>query len=360
MAQEEINLLNTDYEEKYGFRDPELYVKKIARGLSAGVIEEISDTKGEPDWMRKFRLKALDVFFKKPMPKWGADLSGIDFDSMVYYLKPSERKSTSWDDVPEAIKNTFDKLGIPEAEKKFLGGVGAQYESETVYHKLREDLEAKGIVFLDTDTALKEHEGIFRKYFGTLVPMHDNKFAALNSACWSGGSFIYVPKNVRVDMPLQAYFRINARNMGQFERTLIIADEGASVNYVEGCTAPTYSTDSLHAAVVELVALKNAKIRYTTIQNWSGNVYNLVTKRAHAYENAVVEWIDCNLGCLAGDTKIFLNSDIKSISDIEAEDTVFAVDRNFELNRHKVNGKKYSGKQKVYRMRTLNHREIKA
>ncbi len=299
MTQEAINLLNTDYEAKYGFRDPELYVKKIARGLSRDVVEEISDTKGEPDWMKKFRLKALEVFFKKKMPAWGADLSAINFDNIVYYLKPSERKSASWDDVPEAIKSTFDKLGIPEAEKKFLGGVGAQYDSETVYHKLREDLEAKGIVFLDTDTALKEHEDIFRKYFGTLVPIHDNKFAALNSACWSGGSFIYVPKNVRVDMPLQAYFRINARNMGQFERTLIIADEGSSVNYVEGCTAPTYSTDSLHAAVVELIALKNAKIRYTTIQNWSSNVYNLVTKRAYAYENAVVEWIDCNLGSKA-------------------------------------------------------------
>ncbi len=296
---ETLNLLDTDYEKKYGFRDPELHVKKIAKGLSKEVVEEISGIKGEPEWMTKFRLKALDIFYKKKMPKWGADLSDINFDEIIYYLKSTERKETSWDEVPEAIKNTFDKLGIPEAERKFLGGSGAQYDSETVYHKLREDLEAKGVIFTDTDTALKEHEDILKKYFGTIVPMHDNKFAALNSAVWSGGSFIYIPKGVKVNVPLQAYFRINAQNMGQFERTLIIADEGASVNYLEGCTAPTYSTNSLHSAVVELIALKDAHIRYTTIQNWSSNVYNLVTKRAYAHENAFVEWIDCNLGSKA-------------------------------------------------------------
>ncbi|MBI4439247.1 Fe-S cluster assembly protein SufB [Candidatus Woesearchaeota archaeon] len=294
-----LELLNKDYIERYGFRDPEVYVKKIDRGLSRDVVEEISEEKGEPEWMRQFRLKSLETFRKKKMPAWGADLSGIDFDKIVYYLKPSERKSRTWDEVPESIKRTFEKLGIPDAERKFLGGVGAQYDSETVYHNIRKDLEEKGVIFIDTDSALKEHEGLLREYFGTVVPANDNKFAALNSAVWSGGSFIYVPKNVKIDIPLQAYFRINAQNMGQFERTLIIADEGSSVNYTEGCTAPVYSTDALHAAVVELIAHKSAKIRYTTIQNWSNDVYNLVTKRAYAYENAVVEWIDGNLGSKA-------------------------------------------------------------
>ncbi len=294
-----FQLLNSDYEKRYGFSDPENYVKRLEKGLSREIVDSISGIKDEPDWMRQFRLRSLEIFMRKKMPEWGVDLSGINFDEIVYYIKPSERKSTSWEDVPENIKNTFEKLGIPEAERKFLGGVGAQYESETIYHKLREDLEAKGVIFTDTDTALKEHETIFRKYFGTVVPASDNKFAALNSAVWSGGSFIYIPKNVRVEIPLQAYFRINAKNMGQFERTLIIADEGSSINYVEGCTAPVYSTDSLHAAVVELIALKGSRIRYTTIQNWSNNVYNLVTKRAHAFEDSIVEWIDGNLGSKA-------------------------------------------------------------
>ena len=243
-----------------------------------------------------FRLKALDHFRKRPMPTWGADLSGLDFENIYYYVKPVEEMSRSWDDVPDSIKNTFDRLGIPQAERQFLAGVSAQYDSEVVYHSIREDLEKQGVLFSDCDTGLREHEELFRKYFGTVIPPNDNKFAALNSAVWSGGSFVYVPKGVKVDIPLQAYFRINSDNMGQFERTLIIADEGSSVHYIEGCTAPNYSSDSLHSAVVELVAHKGAKIRYTTIQNWSDNVYNLVTKRAIANENATVEWIDGNLG----------------------------------------------------------------
>jgi len=246
--------------------------------------------------MLDFRLRAYDVFMKKPMPQWGGDLNKIDFQNIYYYAKASEKTEKSWDDVPENVKNTFDKLGIPEAEKKFLAGVGAQYESEVVYHSLREDLAKQGVLFLDTDTALKEQPEIFKKYFAKIIPPEDNKFAALNSAVWSGGSFIYIPPGVKVDMPLQAYFRINAENIGQFERTLIIADEGSEVHYIEGCTAPVYSSESLHVAVVELIAHKDAKLRYTTIQNWSNDVYNLVTKRAYAYEGASVEWIDGNIG----------------------------------------------------------------
>jgi Fe-S cluster assembly protein SufB len=271
-------------------------VFRTAKGLSPEVVASISQHKGEPEWMLKFRLKALDHFRKRPMPTWGADLSGLDFDNIYYYVKPVEEMSRSWDDVPDSIKQTFDRLGIPQAERKFLAGVSAQYDSEVVYHSIREDLEKQGVLFSDCDTGLREHEELFRKYFGTVIPPNDNKFAALNSAVWSGGSFVYVPKGVKVDIPLQAYFRINSDNMGQFERTLIIADEGSSVHYIEGCTAPNYSSDSLHSAVVELVAHKGAKIRYTTIQNWSDNVYNLVTKRAIANENATVEWIDGNLG----------------------------------------------------------------
>jgi Fe-S cluster assembly protein SufB len=264
--------------------------------LSPEVVASISQHKNEPEWMLKFRLKALDHFRKRPMPTWGADLSGLDFENIYYYVKPVEEMSRSWDDVPDSIKQTFDRLGIPQAERKFLAGVSAQYDSEVVYHSIREDLEKQGVLFSDCDTGLREHEELFRRYFGTVIPPNDNKFAALNSAVWSGGSFVYVPKGVKVDIPLQAYFRINSDNMGQFERTLIIADEGSSVHYIEGCTAPNYSSDSLHSAVVELVAHKGAKIRYTTIQNWSDNVYNLVTKRAIANENATVEWIDGNLG----------------------------------------------------------------
>ncbi|HLF54436.1 MAG TPA: Fe-S cluster assembly protein SufB [Candidatus Nanoarchaeia archaeon] len=291
-----LTILNNDYEKKYGFRDPESYVFKTKKGISEDVVRQISKIKNEPQWMLDLRLKALKIFLSKPMPEWGGNLKDIDFGKYTYFFSPTDKTSHNWDDVPAGIKKTFDRLGIPEAEQKFLGGVGAQYESQTVYHKLREDLAKQGVVFTDTDTALKEYPEIFKKYFATIVPAGDNKFAALNTAVWSGGSFIYIPPGVKVKVPLQAYFRINAKNVGQFERTLIIVDKDAEVHYIEGCTAPVYSTDSLHAAVVELVALEGAKVRYTTIQNWSSNVYNLVTKRAMAYKNATVEWIDGNLG----------------------------------------------------------------
>ncbi len=288
--------LDMDYS-KYDFKDStEMYVHLSKKGLTKDTVREISQLKEEPQWMLDFRLRAYDVFMKKPMPQWGGDLNKIDFQNIYYYAKASEKTEKNWDDVPDDVKNTFDKLGIPEAEKKFLAGVGAQYESEVVYHNLREDLAKQGVLFLDTDTALKEQPEIFKKYFGKIIPPEDNKFSALNSAVWSGGSFIYIPPGVKVDMPLQAYFRINAENIGQFERTLIIADEGSEVHYIEGCTAPVYSSESLHSAVVELIAHKDAKLRYTTIQNWSNDVYNLVTKRAYAYEGATVEWIDGNIG----------------------------------------------------------------
>ena len=283
-----------DYQ--YGFRDEEDYVFKSERGLNKQIVEDISKMKGEPQWMLDFRLKSLDHYEKRPMPNWGADLSGIKFDDIFYYIRPAENIGRTWDEVPEYIKNTFEKLGIPEAERKFLAGVGAQYESEVIYHSLREDLEKQGVIFLDMDSAVREHPDLVKKYFGTIIPYNDNKFAALNSAVWSGGSFIYVPPGVKIEVPLQAYFRINAENMGQFERTLIIVDKDAYVHYVEGCTAPTYSTSSLHSAVVEIVVLEGGRCRYTTIQNWSKNVYNLVTKRAAAYKNATMEWVDGNLG----------------------------------------------------------------
>jgi len=288
--------LQDTYEEKYGFSDEEKPFFQAKKGLTRETVEELSRMKGEPDWMLQFRLRSLEQFWKKPMPTWGGDLSDIDFDEIYYYVKPTDGQGQTWEDVPSYIKDTFDKLGIPEAEKKFLAGVGAQYDSEVVYHSLREDLEKKGVVFLDTDTGLKEYPEIFKEYFGTLIPPSDNKFAALNSAVWSGGSFVYVPKGVKVDVPLQAYFRINAKNAGQFERTLIVAEEGSYVHYVEGCTAPVYASDSLHSAVVEIFLKKGARVRYTTIQNWSYNVYNLVTKRAAAYEDAIMEWVDGNLG----------------------------------------------------------------
>ena len=288
--------LDMDYS-KYDFKDStEMYVHLSKKGLTKDTVKEISKMKDEPQWMLDFRLRSYEIFMKKPMPQWGGDLNKIDFQNIYYYAKASEKTEKNWDDVPENVKNTFDKLGIPEAEKKFLAGVGAQYESEVVYHNLRDDLAKQGVLFLDTDSALKEHPEIFKKYFGKIIPPEDNKFAALNSAVWSGGSFIYIPPGVKVDMPLQAYFRINAENIGQFERTIIIADEGSEVHYIEGCTAPVYSSESLHSAVVELVAHKDAKLRYTTIQNWSNDVYNLVTKRAYAYEGATVEWIDGNIG----------------------------------------------------------------
>lgn len=292
----DLQSVNASYEEKYGFHDKEHAVFRTPKGMSEDVVKQISKQKNEPAWMLNKRLEALKMFMNKPTPTWGGDLSKIDYGQITYYLKPNEKTEHSWDDVPADIKKTFDKLGIPEAEKKFLGGVGAQYESETVYHKLNEELAKQGVVFLDMDTALKQQPELVQKYFSTVVPAGDNKFAALNTAFWSGGSFIYIPKGVKVNLPLQAYFRINAKNVGQFERTLIIVDEGASVTYIEGCTAPVYSTDSLHGAVVEVIAHKNAFVRYVTIQNWSSNVYNLVTKRALAHEKATVEWIDGNLG----------------------------------------------------------------
>jgi Fe-S cluster assembly protein SufB len=292
----ELQGLKSDYAGKYGFHVPENYVFKAHKGLSREVVEEISWMKGEPEWMRDFRLKALEHFQQRPMPNWGADLSGIDFDDIYYFVRATDEDVADWDMVPNEIKQTFDKLGIPEAERKFLAGAGAQYESEVVYHKIREDLARQGVIFLSMDDGLKEHPDLVKEYIGTIIPYNDNKFAALNSAVWSGGSFIYVPPGVHVEMPLQAYFRINTQNMGQFERTLIIVDEGAFVHYVEGCTAPIYSSDSLHSAVVEIIVKKGARCRYSTIQNWSNNVYNLVTKRAVAYRDATMEWVDGNLG----------------------------------------------------------------
>src|SRR5256714_789547 len=281
---------------RYGWHDESTSINVPKRGLTREIVEEISHSKGEPAWMTKFRVKAYEHFLRRPMPNWGADLSDIDFDNIYYYIKPLDEQVKSWDDLPEDIRNTYVKLGIPEAEREMLGGVTAQYESEVVYHSVRKDLEEKGVFFSDMDTALREHPDIVKRYFGTVIPPNDNKFAALNSAVWSGGSFIYVPPGVHVEIPLQAYFRINKENMGQFERTLIIVDEGAYVHYVEGCSAPIYTTDSLHSAVVEIIVHKNARARYTTIQNWSNNVYNLVTKRAVAYKDATMEWVDGNLG----------------------------------------------------------------
>lgn len=281
---------------KYGFHDKDVSVFRSKRGLTEEIVREISKMKNEPEWMLNYRLKALEIFYSKPMPQWGGDLGSLNFDEITYYVKPSEATQKSWDEVPEEIKATFDKLGIPEAEQKYLAGVSAQYESEVVYHNMKKDLEDLGIVFKDTDSALRENEDIFKKYWGTVIPSSDNKFAALNSAVWSGGSFIYVPPGIKLDTPLQAYFRINSENMGQFERTLIIVDEGSSVHYVEGCTAPVYTTNSLHSAVVEIIVKKDAYCRYTTIQNWANNVYNLVTKRTVVEENGTMEWIDGNIG----------------------------------------------------------------
>jgi len=281
----------------YGWHDSDAAGAAARRGLNEDVVRDISGIKGEPEWMLNQRMKALEIFEKKPMPTWGADLSDIDFDNIKYYVRSTEQQAASWDDLPEDIKSTYDKLGIPEAEKqRLVAGVAAQYESEVVYHQIREDLEEKGVIFVDTDTALREHEDLFKEYFGSVIPAGDNKFSALNTAVWSGGSFIYVPPGVHVDIPLQAYFRINTENMGQFERTLIIVDEDAYVHYVEGCTAPIYKSDSLHSAVVEIIVKKGGRCRYTTIQNWSNNVYNLVTKRAKAEEGATMEWVDGNIG----------------------------------------------------------------
>ncbi len=282
---------------EFGWSDANDAGANAQRGLNEEIVRDISAKKSEPQWMLDLRLKGLRLFDRKPLPTWGAGLEDIDFDNIKYFVRSTEKQATSWDDLPEDIKNTYDKLGIPEAEKqRLVSGVAAQYESEVVYHQLREDLEAQGVIFLDTDTGLKEHEDIFKEYFGSVIPAGDNKFASLNTATWSGGSFVYVPKGVHVEIPLQAYFRINTENMGQFERTLIIADEGSYVHYIEGCTAPIYQSDSLHSAVVEIVVKKNARVRYTTIQNWSNNVYNLVTKRAVCEEGATMEWVDGNIG----------------------------------------------------------------
>ncbi|WP_193746378.1 Fe-S cluster assembly protein SufB [Demequina aestuarii] len=296
-AQTDEEIIDSIGSYEFGWHDSDSAGAIAARGISDDVVRNISSLKDEPEWMLNQRLKGYKLFGKKPMPHWGSDLSGIHFDNIKYFVRSTEKQATSWEDLPEDIKRTYDKLGIPEAEKqRLVSGVAAQYESEVVYHQIREDLEEQGVIFMDTDTALKEHPELFEQYFGTVIPAGDNKFAALNTAVWSGGSFVYVPPGVHVDIPLQAYFRINTENMGQFERTLIIADEGSYVHYVEGCTAPIYTSDSLHSAVVEIIVKKNARVRYTTIQNWSNNVYNLVTKRATAAEGATMEWVDGNIG----------------------------------------------------------------
>ncbi len=287
--------LKEEYE--YGWKTEGEYAYVARKGLDHDIIDQISDHKGEPDWMREFRHKSLDIFFAKPMPNWGPDLSEIDFDDIYYYIKPTDEESVDdWDDVPSYIRETFDRLGVPEAERKFLAGLGAQFESEMVYHSLRQEWEKLGVIFVSIEDGLRDYPELFREYFATLAPPTDNKFAALNSAVWSGGSFIYVPAGVKLDIPLQGYFRINAEAMGQFERTLIIVEEGASVHYIEGCTAPIYTKNSLHTGVIEIIVKKNARMRYTTVQNWSNNVYNLVTQRAVAYEGATMEWVDSNLG----------------------------------------------------------------
>lgn len=297
VPQKTKKIINDTFDQyKFGFKTETSSVYKSPKGLNEEVIRQISKQKNEPDWMLEYRLKAFEIFKKKPMPDWGADLSELDFENIHYYIRPQDREKRSWDDVPQEIKDTFEKLGIPEAERNFLAGTGAQFESEVVYHSLLESLQKQGVIFESTDVALQKYPEIFKEHFGKVVPASDNKFAALNSAVWSGGSFIYVPKGVHIELPLQAYFRINAENMGQFERTLIIADEGSSVHYLEGCTAPTYGSESLHSAVVEIIVKKGARVQYTTIQNWSQNVYNLVTKRAFAYRDAEMFWLDCNIG----------------------------------------------------------------
>jgi Fe-S cluster assembly protein SufB len=292
----ETDFLDGLDEYQYGFSDPESFVFRSQKGLNQEVVRQISAMKGEPKWMLAFRLKALKHYMAREMPTWGADLSDLDLDDIYYYVKPTETEGSTWEDVPETIKNTFSKLGIPEAEQKYLAGMGAQYDSEMIYHNIHEELKKKGVIFVSIEDGLRNYPDLFKEYFSTVIPITDNKFAALNSAVWSGGSFVYVPPGVKVDLPLQAYFRLNVANIGQFERSLIIADEGSQVHYVEGCTAPLYSTNSFHSGVIEIVVKKNARVRYTTIQNWSNNVYNLVTQRAKVFENATMEWVDANLG----------------------------------------------------------------
>jgi len=343
---------------QYGWADSDAAGSDAQRGLSEAVVRDISTRKNEPQWMLERRLKGLKLFHRKPMPAWGADLSTIDFDNIKYFVRSTEKQATTWDELPADIKNTYDKLGIPEAEKqRLIAGVAAQYESEVVYHKIREDLEEQGVLFLDTDTALREHEDVFKEYFGTVIPVGDNKFAALNTAVWSGGSFIYVPKSVHVEIPLQAYFRINTENMGQFERTLIIVDEGAYVHYVEGCTAPVYSSDSLHSAVVEIIVKRGARCRYTTIQNWSNNVYNLVTKRATCEAGATMEWVDGNIGCLAEGERVTTPSGTKPIELLVPGDLVLSYDEAAgKLCFRRVRAKKYSGEQPVREVRVGERR----
>jgi Fe-S cluster assembly scaffold protein SufB len=348
-AEAALKNVRGSYEEKYGFHDPEQYAFKSQKGLNADIVRQISEMKNEPAWMTEYRLKAYEIFVSKPMPTWGGDLSGINFDDIYYFVRATDRQGKNWDDVPEDIKKTFDRLGIPEAEQKFLQGVTAQYESEVVYHSIRKDLESKGVIFMDMDSGLREHPDLVREYFGTVIPSSDNKFAALNSAVWSGGSFIYVPPGVHVEMPLQAYFRINTQNMGQFERTLIIVDEGAYVHYVEGCTAPVYSSDSLHSAVVEIIVKERGRCRYTTIQNWSNNVYNLVTKRAVAHKNATMEWVDGNLGCLAEGSTVTTPEGIKTIEALEVGDQVLSYDdQSGQLCFRPVVARRFSGYQPVH------------
>ncbi|GAB4499105.1 MAG: hypothetical protein OHK0052_13580 [Anaerolineales bacterium] len=338
-------------EYKYGFRDRDdnYFFKAPRKGLSREVVETISRMKGEPEWMLEFRLKALDHFLSRPMPEWGGDLSNLNLDEIYFYAKPTEKEGRTWDDVPQDIKNTFDKLGIPEAEQKFLAGVGAQYESEMVYHNIQEHLKQQGVIFLSIEDGLRQYPDLFREHFGTIIPIEDNKFAALNSAVWSGGSFVYVPKGVTVDLPLQAYFRVNTAELGQFERTIIIIDEGAQAHYVEGCTAPIYSTDSFHSGVIEIVVKKNARCRYTTIQNWSHNMYNLVTQRAIVHEGGTMEWVDANMGCLAEGSTVTTPQGIKKIEDLNIGEQVLSYDENTgKLCFRTVMAKRYSGEQPVH------------
>jgi len=358
---EQLARINADYEQRYGFHDAENYLYKAPKGLNREIVEKISQFKSEPPWMREFRLKALEHFRSRPQPTWGSPLlSEVDYEDIHYFVRASEKPGRSWDDVPEDVKRTFDRLGIPEAERKFLSGVGAQYESEVVYHQVRQDLEQQGVIFKDMDSGLREHEDIVREYFATVIPPNDNKLAALNSAVWSGGSFVYVPEGVHVEMPLQAYFRINTENMGQFERTLIIAEPGSYVHYVEGCTAPTYSSSSLHSAVVELIAQPGARIRYTTVQNWSTNVFNLVTKRAVAHTDATVEWVDCNLGCLTAEAKIFTRDrGPVSIAEIREGDFVFGTDLvSMKPVARRVTATRNNGVQPTFRVTTSNFRQL--
>lgn len=357
---DDTRLLNAIGDYKYGFSDrDDYYAFKSRKGLDREVVEQISYMKGEPKWMLEFRLKALEHFLKRPMPNWGPSLKDLDLNDIYYYVKPTEKQEKSWDDVPDDIKRTFDRLGVPEAERKFLAGLGAQYESEMVYHSIQEHLEKQGVIFLSIEDGLKQYPDLFREYFGTVIPIEDNKFAALNSAVWSGGSFVYVPKGVKVDLPLQAYFRLNTANVGQFERTLIIVDEGAQVHYVEGCTAPQYTTDSFHSGVIEIIVKKGARSRYSTIQNWSHNVYNLVTQRAKVYADATHEWVDANLGCLAEGSTVTTPQGVVPIESVQVGDQVLSYDESAgKLCFRTVTAKRFSGVQPVHKV-SVGERQLK-